>query len=141
MSLSRTITRLAAEVRREARRNPEFADRLDAVLRAHVRRGGETPAEAVAEALAAEAAPAPAPEPAPAPAPDLNPVALFTRSGADALKAALDALPEPALAHLLGEHHLDPAGATSGQPKEAVVAHIVAQAQRRVERDRKLFDY
>jgi hypothetical protein len=35
MSLNKTLDRLFDEIRREARRNPAFADRLDAVLRLH----------------------------------------------------------------------------------------------------------
>jgi len=35
MSLNKTLDRLFDEIRREAKRNPGFADRLDAVLRLH----------------------------------------------------------------------------------------------------------
>jgi len=35
MSLNKTLDRLFDEIRREAKRNPDFADRLDAVLRIH----------------------------------------------------------------------------------------------------------
>ncbi|HRO03119.1 MAG TPA: hypothetical protein PLS69_05900, partial [Terricaulis sp.] len=35
MSLNKTLDRLFDEIRREAKRNPAFADRLDAVLRLH----------------------------------------------------------------------------------------------------------
>ena len=35
MSLNRTLDRLFDEIRREAKRNPDFADRLDAVLQRH----------------------------------------------------------------------------------------------------------
>ena len=144
MSLNRTLRRLFVEVRREARRNPEFAGRLDAALRAY------------AEASAADASPIPVLEPAPeaapppqresspvAPAagPELNPVALLVRDGEDALTEALISLPDAALHRLLGEHNLDPAGAAEGLAGPGLVAHIVAQAQKRVERDRKLFDY
>jgi hypothetical protein len=38
MSLNKTLDRLFDEIRREAKRNPEFADRLDAVLRLHASR-------------------------------------------------------------------------------------------------------
>jgi hypothetical protein len=132
MSLNRTLGRLFDEIRREAKRNPAFADRLDAVLRAHAS------ARDVPEAVLEEAARAEAPPP---PAIDLNPVALFTRDGAEALAAALDALPDAALAHLVGEHNLDPAGTAEGLARPDLVAHIVAQARKRVERDSKLFDY
>ena len=35
MSLNKTLDRLFDEIRREAKRNPDFADRLDAVLQRH----------------------------------------------------------------------------------------------------------
>ncbi len=38
MSLNKTLDRLFYEIRREAKRNSDFADRLDAVLRLHVSR-------------------------------------------------------------------------------------------------------
>jgi hypothetical protein len=142
MSLNRTLRRLFVEVRREARRNPEFAARLDAALRAHGAAGDvgspalETPlptlerSTAVAEGAGGSAA-----------MPELNPVALLVRDGEDALTEALIALPDAALQRLLSEHNLDPAGAAEGLAGPNLVAHIVAQAQKRVERDRKLFDY
>ena len=50
MSLNKTLDRLFDEIRREAKRNPDFADRLDAVLRLHDSRRevGDEVAEAVA---------------------------------------------------------------------------------------------
>ena len=50
MSLNKTLDRLFDEIRREAKRNPEFADRLDAVLRLHDSRRdvGDDVIEAVA---------------------------------------------------------------------------------------------
>src|SRR5690348_8134514 len=108
MSLNKTLDRLFDEIRREAKRNPEFADRLDAVLRLHDSRrdvedgviedvGRE--AEAAPEAAAV---PAPAPTPAAAkpkrakgatagqPAPPLlNPVGIYKRAGEDGLTTAL----------------------------------------------------
>jgi len=156
MSLNKTLNRLFDEIRREAKRNEAFADRLDAVLRAHDS-ARDVPAAMIAQERAApeadcEAAPEVTERPTRKLAElgagaearslsDINPVAFFTRDGADALKAALTALPENALAQLLGDHNLDPAGAAEGLAKPELVEHIVAQAQKRVERDRKLFDY
>lgn len=145
MSLNKSLNRLFDEIRREAKRNQAFADRLDAIFLAHAS------AREVDEALVeAERAAPDVPPPtrkladlggvADAAA-EINPVAFYIRDGADALKSALSALPEGALTQLLGEHNLDPAGAASGLAKPALVDHIVAQAARRVERDRKLFDY
>lgn len=152
MSLNKTLNRLFDEIRREAKRNDAFADRLDAIFLAHTsarevdatlveaeRQAPEFQERAPARSLADLGGVADAK--APASVPDLNPVAFYVRDGADALKTALTALPKDALTQLLGEHNLDPAGATAGLAKPALVEHIVAQAARRVERDRKLFDY
>jgi hypothetical protein len=137
MSLSRTLNRLFDEVRREAKRNPAFADRLDAVLRAHASARDIDP-EVLAEAERDEAAPLESSEAAET---ELNPVAHFTREGADSLRVALAALPDVALVRLMGEHNLDPAGVAADLAGHDLVEHIVAQAEKRVERDRKLFDY
>jgi hypothetical protein len=151
MSLNKSLNRLFDEIRREAKRNPEFADRLDAIFRVH--ESARDVADEVVEAARTDddASGAAAPPPPTdmrtlnagegAGAPELNPVAFFTREGADALKVALTKFSKPALEGLLVEHNLDPAGATAGLPKPALVEHIIAQAQKRVERDRKLFDY
>lgn len=48
MSLNKTLDRLFDEIRREAKRNPDFADRLDAVLRLHDSRR-DVPDEVVEE--------------------------------------------------------------------------------------------
>ncbi len=153
MSLNKSLNRLFDEIRREARRNDAFADRLDAIFLAHASARDVDAALVEAERQAPELQERASPpartladlggvtEKAPAGAPDLNPVACYVRDGADALKVALSALPKDALTQLLGEHNLDPAGATAGLAKPALVEHIVAQAARRVERDRKLFDY
>lgn len=129
MSLSKTIDRLARAIRVEAKRNPEFAAKLEEIFAAHAARGA--PAEPAA------------PAPQPAPALRINPVAIVSRQGPDALAATLTApdFTEAALRALVTEHNLDPAGETGGLGREALAAHIVAQAKRRVERDRKLFDY
>ena len=144
MSLNKSLNRLFDEIRREARRNEAFADRLDAVLRAHDSER-DVPDAVLEDVLRGETERGPPVRGGrEARAPDhtaLNPVALYSRDGAEALKAALIELPEGALAHLVGEHNLDPAGAAADLAKPDLVDHIVAQAARRVERDRKLFDY
>lgn len=162
MSLNRTLDRLFDEIRREAKRNPEFADRLDAVLRTHISRRdigdledveaelqfsaqGETP-------TGAEPDPAPkvTPEASPAAkerangashAPALNPAGFYKREGEAALEAALSGLGEAELRALIVEHNLDPSGAAGALDREGVAAHILAQAKRRAERDDKMFDY
>ncbi len=138
MSLNRTLDRLFDEIRREAKRNPAFAARLDAVLQGHqsnraideaVRTEIETPMEG-------------APTHAPAP-PEINPVGLYQRAGADVLRAALEApdVDEAALRALIEEHNLDPGGDSAAHDAPELVALILDRAARRVERDRKLFEY
>jgi len=156
MSLNKTLDRLFDEIRREAKRNPEFADRLDAVLRLHDSRrdvGDDVIEEAAREAQAETPAPAPA-KPAPrksksAPGaavaqrapPLLNPVGIYKRSGEEALSAALSTQELPALRALVAEHNLDPSGETETLDRDALAAHVVVQAKRRAERDEKMFDY
>jgi hypothetical protein len=145
MSLNRTLDRLFDEIRREAKRNPEFAQRLDAILQLHESRRelDDEVLEAAArdkggdEALAA-AAPAPA---AVVNAPALNPVGLFKREGEAALSEALARFDAEALRALIAEHSLDPTGASEGLSSKELAAHIVARARRRAERDEKMFDY
>ena len=170
MSLNKTLDRLFDEIRREAKRNPEFADRLDAVLRLHDSRrdvadevvedvakrdakpsssssggGGKTQR---AGGGASENRAAPPQSVAPTASPQareqtaaLNPAGLFKREGEDALTAALARLDEAALRALIAEHNLDPAGATGAMDEPELAAHIIAQAKRRAERDEKMFDY
>ncbi len=160
MSLNKTLDRLFDEIRREAKRSPDFADRLDAVLRLHDSRRDVD--NGVIEDVAREAevsiAPAGAQEPAvttaktspkkvkgaavgqPAP-PLLNPVGIYKRAGEDGLSTALATQELPALRALVAEHNLDPSGETEALDREALAAHVVAQAKRRAERDEKMFDY
>jgi hypothetical protein len=167
MSLNKTLDRLFDEIRREAKRNPEFADRLDAVLRLHDSRRDvpdevveeiATPAPAAPSKPAAKGKPAVKAEPPvaevvlppPAPAakdegavdaPELNPVGVYQRDGEAALVAALEDLGLPALQAMIAEHNLDPSGATADFDRDGLCAHVLAQAKRRSERDAKMFDY
>lgn len=156
MSLNKTLDRLFDEIRREAKRNPDFADRLDAVLRLHGSR--RDVADEVLDDVAAGAEKAPprrkgkaaapvvpsAPQPpepvAPAIGP-INPVGLYKREGEDALTAALAAMDEAALRALVAEHNLDPSGVADAMDEAELATHIIAQAKRRAERDDKMFDY
>ena len=156
MSLNKTLDRLFDEIRREAKRNPEFADRLDAVLRLHDSRrdvGDDVIEEAAREARIDAPAPAPM-KPASrkskaAPSatvaqdapPLLNPVGIYKRSGEEALSTALSTQELPALRALVAEHNLDPSGETEALDRDALAAHVVVQAKRRAERDEKMFDY
>jgi len=159
MSLNKTLDRLFDEIRREAKRNADFADRLDAVLRLHDSRRDvgdeviedvkrEAPVEAPSPPPASNVMPAkPAPkrgrgaataQPAP---PLLNPVGIYKRSGEDALSTALATQELTALRALVAEHNLDPSGETEALDRDALAAHVVAQAKRRAERGEKMFDY
>jgi hypothetical protein len=179
MSLNKTLDRLFDEIRREARRNAGFADRLDAVLRAHDSKRDVDEA-LIEEVQAPNSSPAsggspersegkgvsppepsgplthPAPRPAgkgakraatptaPAPSltsPSFNPVGFFQREGADALAATLETHDRAALIALIAEHNLDPGEETTDLDRDALAAHVLAQAKRRAERDSKLFDY
>jgi hypothetical protein len=158
MSLNKTLDRLFDEIRREAKRNPDFADRLDAVLRLHDSRRDVD--EGVIEEVGREADAVPAPAPVAAPAPNaakpkkakgaaagqpapplLNPVGIYKRAGEDGLSTALATQELPALRALVMEHNLDPSGETEALDRDALAAHVVAQAKRRAERDEKMFDY
>ena len=154
MSLNKTLDRLFDEIRREAKRNPEFADRLDAVLRLHDSRRdvAEDVVEEVAREEPAAALPptrqkkrAAAPEehtvPAAPGATALNPAGLYKREGEDALTAALASLDKAALRALIAEHNLDPSGDTGAMDDAELATHIISQAKRRAERDEKMFDY
>jgi len=59
MSLNKTLDRLFDEIRREAKRNPDFADRLDAVLQRHDSRR-DVPDEVLEEIASADANSSPA---------------------------------------------------------------------------------
>ncbi|MES1197543.1 MAG: hypothetical protein ABUL55_02850 [Pseudomonadota bacterium] len=176
MSLNKTLDRLFDEIRREARRSPEFAHRIDAVLRGHTSRR-EIPDEIIEDVkrdvlppLAGEVSAAKAgddgggaspsvsplarPDSSPAGGgakrarikeklapPSLNPVGLYQREGEEALVAALGAQDRDALLALVAEHNLDPGGEAGELDRDALAAHVIAQAKRRAERDSKLFDY
>ncbi|MES1197494.1 MAG: hypothetical protein ABUL55_02605 [Pseudomonadota bacterium] len=169
MSLNKTLNRFFDEIRREAKRNPAFADRLDAVLRVHDSQrdvADEVMAEMALPPAAGEVSPKAtegvalrSPKKAPPPsssatrptlppqageekrAPELNPVGLYTREGADALAAALADKDRAALMALVAEHHLDPGGEAEALDRDGLAEHIMAHAKRRAERDSKLFDY
>jgi hypothetical protein len=157
MSLNKTLDRLFAEIRREAKRNPDFANRLDAALRLHESRrnvpdavledmvrvdeAGAKPKKPVTPASSRQVRQeaggmAAVPKLSP-----LNPVGLLKREGKAALAARLASQDLEALRALVAEHNLDPSGETAGLDHGALAAHVLAQAQRRAERDEKLFDY
>lgn len=154
MSLNKTLDRLFDEIRREAKRNPEFADRLDAVLQRHDSR--RDVADGVLDDVVADepapvaAAPVkskknkpvapPSAEPSGA-APEINPAGLYRKGGEEGLASALADQDLSALRALVAEHNLDPSGVTPSLTRDELAAHIVSQAKRRAERDEKMFDY
>ncbi|MGQ0533751.1 MAG: hypothetical protein ACT4OF_13830 [Caulobacteraceae bacterium] len=144
MSLNKTLDRLFDEIRREAKRNPDFADRLDAVLRLHESRR-DVSEEVVQEMVRDEASvSSPARGGAKkraASAPTLNPAGLYKKEGEGALTKALASHDLSALRALVAEHNLDPSGVTPSLTRDELAAHIVSQAKRRAERDEKMFDY
>ncbi len=164
MSLNKTLDRFFDEIRREAKRNPDFANRLDAVLQRHDSRR-DVPDEVLEEVSSpasggggersepeGRVAPPPPKKPAPKvvtpppaaakkPAPGINPAGLYKREGEDALRKALEGQELSALRALVAEHNLDPSGVTPSLTRDEIAAHILAQAKRRAERDEKMFDY
>jgi len=66
---------------------------------------------------------------------------MLRREGAAALRAALEGVEEGVLRALLQEHNLDPAGAAEQEAADALVDRIVRAAEKRLERDLKLFAY
>jgi len=170
MSLNKTLDRLFDEIRREAKRNPDFADRLDAVLRLHESRrdvpdvvleevARETAASSPASGGSGErearddgggAAPSvthpvrdstPVKDGGVTQAPSLNPMAVLKRDGEDALVTALEGQGLPALQALVAEHNLDPSGEATELDRDALAAHELALEKRRAARDEKQFDY
>lgn len=136
-SVTKKLRRLFVEIRREAKRNPEFAARLDEALSSFAS------SDDALEMVLPSASPA---EPAPAAkaggeAITINPMVVARSAGAQALRSALDDFNEPALRGLIEEHNLDPAGETSALAADDLIAHIVLVAERRLARDQKLFDY
>lgn len=161
MSLNKTLDRLFDEIRREAKRNPEFADRLDAVLQRHDSRRDvpdevleDVSKDAGAPASSRQTPPAKKSKSAPAvtdagkmpalqeaAAPEINPAGLYRKGGEEGLSAALADQDLSALRALVAEHNLDPSGVTPSLTRDELAAHIVSQAKRRAERDEKMFDY
>ena len=165
MSLNKTLDRLFDEIRREAKRNPDFADRLDAVLQRHDSRrdvaddvledvARESPASVARSeleggartskrraALPQSASLAASPQAAEQKAPSLNPAGLYKKDGEEALRGALAKQELSALRALVAEHNLDPSGVTPSLTRDELADHIVIQAKRRAERDEKMFDY
>lgn len=170
MSLNKTLDRFFDEIRREAKRNPDFADRLDAVLQRHDSRrdvpedlldevvqepaksspasgGGASAASGGGKsagrraASPQSAAPTTPPQAGEHTAPNLNPAGLYRKGGEAGLASALADQDLSALRALVAEHNLDPSGVTPALTRDELAAHIVSQAKRRAERDEKMFDY
>lgn len=140
MSLLRTLNQLHRAIRKEAKRNPAFAARLEAVFAAHAQRFKTAPAETLEEFFL-HAPEAPANDVAEAAALDFNPISLFAREGELGLRGAVAGAEAGSIRALMIEHNLDPSGAALEKSGEALLDYLVAQARRRVERDKKLFAY
>ncbi len=125
MSVLRTLHRLHRAVRLEVKRNPVFAARLEYALRGYAQ--PELSEDPDGEDVA--------------PAPVINPTALLGKGGEVALRAALADCDDGAIRALLAEHNLDPAGLAAAFNGADLRDHVVTQATKRIERDKKLFDY
>lgn len=147
MTLNRTLERVFRTIRGEVARNPAFAAELEAALRDYrPRRGPMRPVHQAASPNGSAPRPPDTPAKAPkatVPIPALNPIAFARREGVEALRQELLSGPydESALRALLQEHNLDPAAAAESEAFPALVERIAAQAERRLERDQKLFAY
>ena len=163
MSLNKTLDRLFDEIRREAKRNPDFADRLDAVMRAHSSRrdvaeeviedvsspaGGGGANEVSGGGKSGKRRAAPPQSAAPTAPPQageqtvtINPAGVYKKDGEAALASALASQDLISLRALVAEHNLDPSGVTPSLTRDELAAHILAQAKKRAERDEKMFDY
>jgi hypothetical protein len=169
MSLNKSLDRLFDEIRREAKRNPDFADRLDGVFRAHSSRrdvadeviedvaiggtvsppaseGGANEVSGGGKSAKRRAAPPQSAAPTAPPQAgeqkaSINPAGLFKKEGEAALVSALADQDLISLRTLVAEHNLDPSGVTPSLTRDELAAHIVAQAKKRAERDEKMFDY
>lgn len=153
MSLNRALTELFKAVREEAARNPEFAERIGEAIAIYKppkrRRRAVAPAPATPpppakpfdlQAALAREGEAPANDAAIA-APDINPISFYSGKGEEALRKELEGESREALAALVAEHNLDPAGTAAEADKAGLIDQIVAQAKKRVERDKALFNY
>jgi hypothetical protein len=141
VKVQKKLRRFFHEVRREAKRNPAFAARLEAALDAMAPDAMDADDLLDGERQAPARFDTPEPEDVSEAALDLNPAAIVRRDGPEALTEVLRDIPETALRGLILEHNLDPAGETARLNRAALVDHIVRQAERRIARDKKLFDY
>jgi hypothetical protein len=142
--LTKKLRRFFNEVRREAKRNSKFAAKLDAALDAMGPDDQEDLPDAAFDGLDAPVRASALLDPDPLdddPWADVNPVAIARREGEEGLRAVIEGLPEMALRGLIAEHNLDPAGESARLRRDALVNHIVAQAAKRIARDKKLFEY
>jgi hypothetical protein len=141
MSLARALAELFKAIRDEAGSNPDFALKLEQALAVY--KPSKRAKQAARERVAPRPAPMASPAKTPRPSFEVNPVALLTQRGEDALRTELagEAYSAEALAALAAEHNLDPAGEAADADKSGWIEQIVVQAKRRVARDSKLFDY
>jgi hypothetical protein len=73
---------------------------------------------------------------------DFHPFIEFKKGTPDEFIARLMKFDAPELRAIIEKHHLDPAQGLKGkQSKKALANHILAAAQKRTQRDAKLFEY
>lgn len=136
MTAERRLEALFAVIRAEARRNRRFACELDRALGVARPRRPRLGTPVGPEALEPEP-----PSTQVARLAVVHPVAMLRRDGPSALRDALGVFDAVALRELLQEHNLDPSGAGEQEEGEALVERIVRAAEKRLERDQKLFAY
>lgn len=124
MSLNKTLDRLFDEIRREAKRNPDFADRLDAVLRLHDSR--RDVADEVVEDVAQQSSPASGGGPEQSEAEGQVASAKKKRRDSSLSQPAARADSSPAGGGALEAPALNPAGLYKREGEDALTAALAA---------------
>lgn len=121
--IDRTLAGLFKVVTDEATNNPAFGKKLEDSL---AKFGQDLAERRLAERNVGE----------------FHPLIEFKKGTAQEFEARLMKFDVKELRVLIDRHHLDPAQTLKGkQAKKALAGHILAAAQKRTERDAKLFEY
>lgn len=73
---------------------------------------------------------------------DFHPHIEYKKAGADALRARLSRFDAKELKMVIEKYNLDPSGELKAKSsKKALAEHVLAAAQKRAERDARLFEY
>ena len=121
--IEKALSGLFKTISEEAEANPAFARRLETSLAKF--------AEDYVEARRAEHRVG-----------DFHPHIEYKKAGAEALRARLAKFDAKELKLVIEKHNLDPSGALKAKTsKKALAEHVLSAAQKRAERDARLFEY